>query len=172
MWHLLDSFGITHYLEVFQGQRDQRCRQKLSLLNVLILWCDEQRIVVRFLWAKGHNPSEIHGDMCGVYEEDCMDHSNVSRWCSFFKVAIPWRMHITWRQAKVHTVFPIHVPVSFIRVRSMPFKRYPHYRPWRPTGDVHARVHIYTATALGRGIVASPMLGCLYPQGKTLVLIL
>ena len=35
--HLSDSFGITHYLEVYQGQRDQRCRQKLSLLNVLIL---------------------------------------------------------------------------------------------------------------------------------------
>ena len=36
-WHLSDSFGITHYLEVFQGQWDQRCRQKLSLLYVLIL---------------------------------------------------------------------------------------------------------------------------------------
>ena len=35
-----------------------------------------------------------------------------------------------------------------------------------------ARVHIYTATALGRGRVASPMLGHLYPQGNSPVLIL
>ena len=34
-------------------------------------------------------------------------------------------------------------------------------------GDVHARVHIYTATALGRGRVASPMLGRLYPREST-----
>ena len=32
--------------------------------------------------------------------------------------------------------------------------------------DVDARVHIYTATALRRGRVASPKLGCLYPRGK------
>ena len=31
-------------------------------------------------------------------------------------------------------------------------------------GDVDARVHIYTAMALGRGRVASPTLGHLYPQ--------
>ena len=39
--HLSDSFGIAYYLEVFQGHGDQRCRQKLSLLYVLILcwWC-------------------------------------------------------------------------------------------------------------------------------------
>ena len=30
-------------------------------------------------------------------------------------------------------------------------------------GDVDARVHIFTAMALGRGRVASPMLGRLYP---------
>ena len=30
-------------------------------------------------------------------------------------------------------------------------------------GDMDTRVHIYTATALGRGRVASPMLGHLYP---------
>ena len=33
-----------------------------------------------------------------------------------------------------------------------------------PTGDVDARVYIYTAKALGRGRVASPMLGHLYPE--------
>ena len=31
-------------------------------------------------------------------------------------------------------------------------------------GDVDARVHIFTATALGRGRVASPTLGHLYPR--------
>ena len=33
-------------------------------------------------------------------------------------------------------------------------------------GDVDARVHIFTDTALGRGRVASPTLGRLYPRGK------
>ena len=32
---------------------------------------------------------------------------------------------------------------------------------------VDARFHIYTATALGRGWVISPTLGCLYPRGET-----
>ena len=50
----------------------------------------------------------------------------------------------------------------------LPYRwRYPHYRPWRPTGDVEARVHILTATALGWGRVASPTLGRLYPQGNS-----
>ena len=44
--------------------------------------------------------------------------------------------------------------------------------PLQATGDVDARVHIFTATALGRGRVASPTLGLLYPRGKPLVLIL
>ena len=43
-------------------------------------------------------------------------------------------------------------------------KRCPHYRPWRPMGDVDARVHIFVATALGWGTVASPTLGRLYPS--------
>ena len=47
-----------------------------------------------------------------------------------------------------------------------------HYRPWRPTGDVDARVHIFTAKALGRSRVASPTLGRLYPRGNSPVLIL
>ena len=34
----------------------------------------------------------------------------------------------------------------------------------KATGDVDARVHIFTATALGRGRVASPTLGPLYPR--------
>ena len=39
-----------------------------------------------------------------------------------------------------------------------------HYKPWSPTGDVDARIHIFTATALGWGRVASPTLGRLYPE--------
>ena len=35
--------------------------------------------------------------MCGMYGEDCMDRSNVSRWCAFFKAAILRRMFTTWR---------------------------------------------------------------------------
>ena len=38
-------------------------------------------------------------------------------------------------------------------------------------GDVDARVHTFTATALERGRVASPTLGRLYPRGKPPVLI-
>ncbi|KAJ4434298.1 hypothetical protein ANN_22850, partial [Periplaneta americana] len=38
--------------------------------------CEEQRSVV---WDKGRSPSEIHRDMCGVYGDDCMDRSNISR---------------------------------------------------------------------------------------------
>ena len=41
--------------------------------------CEEQQSVglVQFLWAKGHNPSEIHRDMCGVFGEDCMDRDHL-----------------------------------------------------------------------------------------------
>ena len=39
-------------------------------------------------------------------------------------------------------------------------------------GNVDARVHIYTATALGKGRVASPTLSCLFPRERPSVLIL
>ena len=39
-------------------------------------------------------------------------------------------------------------------------------------GDVDARVHINTATALGRDRVASPTLGRPYPRGKPPILTL
>ena len=39
-------------------------------------------------------------------------------------------------------------------------------------GDVNAKVHIYTATALGRGRVADPKLGRLYPgESHSLILL-
>ena len=47
-----------------------------------------------------------------------------------------------------------------------------HYRPWKPTGDVDARIHIFIATAVGRGRVASPTLGRLYTWGNSPVLTL
>ena len=37
----------------------------------------------------------------------------------------------------------------------------------RSTGNLDARVHIYRATALGRGRVASPTLGRFYTRGKS-----
>ena len=39
-------------------------------------------------------------------------------------------------------------------------------------GVVDARLHIYTATTLGRCRVANPTLGRLYPWGMSLILIL
>ena len=56
--------------------------------------------------------------------------------------------------------------LCFSLLSSVQTKRYPHYRPWRPTGYVDARVHIFTAMALGRGRVASPTLDRLYPLGN------
>ena len=41
-----------------------------------------------------------------------------------------------------------------------------------PRGDVDARVHIFRAMALGRGRMASPTLGHIYPRGSPPVLIL
>ena len=41
--------------------------------------------------------------------------------------------------------------------------KYPYYRPWRPTGDVDARVHILTATVVRRGWLASVTLGRFTP---------
>ena len=67
------------------------------------------------LWTKGHNPSEIYRDMCGVYGKDCMDRSNVSRLCAFLKILPPWRMRTTWRRCYGPYSFPIHathVPVN------------------------------------------------------------
>ena len=61
---------------------------------VSVLWAAKCSTI---FWDRGHNPSEIHRDMCGVYGEDCVDRSNVSKWCAFFKAAVPWRMSRTWK---------------------------------------------------------------------------
>lgn len=46
---------------------------------------EEQRAVIRFLFAKGKKPSDIHVEMTGVYGDDCLDYSNVYRWCKKFE---------------------------------------------------------------------------------------
>ena len=46
---------------------------------------EEQRGVIRFLWANRKNPTEIHREMLDVYGDDCLDRSNIARWCSFFE---------------------------------------------------------------------------------------
>ncbi|KAJ9584970.1 hypothetical protein L9F63_020686, partial [Diploptera punctata] len=42
----------------------------INCIRILVL-----RSVVRFLWAKGHKPSEIHRDMRGVYGDDLIRHA-------------------------------------------------------------------------------------------------
>ena len=44
MRHLSDSFGITHYPEVFQGQRDQRL-----LTEAVLTECSYTVIIVRVI---------------------------------------------------------------------------------------------------------------------------
>ena len=68
------------------------------------------------LWAKGHNPKEIHRDMCGAYGEDCMDRSSVSKWCAFFKAAIPWKMCTTWMSWLSQYSLPHTCPVNFTQL--------------------------------------------------------
>ena len=77
----------------------------------------------------------------------CFAHRTALRFCSL-----------------LHYVFGLNKWVAVCNSQLKFFFRYPHYRPWRPTGDVDARVHILTATTLGRGRVASPTLGRLNPE--------
>src|SRR5258705_4831873 len=44
----------------------------------------EYRSVIRFLWAKGKLPCEIHREMCTVYGDTFMSRPNVAYWCSKF----------------------------------------------------------------------------------------
>jgi hypothetical protein len=41
---------------------------------------DEQRCVVRFLWAKGHNAKDIHKEMYSVYGGECLSRKAVHNW--------------------------------------------------------------------------------------------
>ncbi|KAJ4437644.1 hypothetical protein ANN_17789 [Periplaneta americana] len=87
----MDSAFESIYYNIHQDTFSQSssAAEKRELHNkdacmLLSSTCDEQRSVVRFLWAKGHNPREIHRNMCDMYGKDCTDHSNISRWCTFF----------------------------------------------------------------------------------------
>jgi hypothetical protein len=41
---------------------------------------EEQRSVVRFLWANGHNVKDIHKDIFSVYGEKCLPRKEVHKW--------------------------------------------------------------------------------------------
>ena len=45
----------------------------------------EIRAVVRFLHAKGNNPTEIHSELTSVYGKDVMSKTGVYQWCSMFE---------------------------------------------------------------------------------------
>ena len=86
----------------FMCSSSERSMNYVTKMTCMLLFstCEEHCSVglVQSLWARGHNPSETHRDMCGVYGEDWMDHTNVSRWYTIFKDLPPWRMHTTWRR--------------------------------------------------------------------------
>jgi len=45
----------------------------------------EQRAIVRFfLWAKGHNASAVHSEMCPVYGDKCFTRPAIHAWCKKF----------------------------------------------------------------------------------------
>ena len=69
----------------------------------------------------------------------------------------------------MQTVLPQNLTVNFcnaciIKCGCKKGKGVPNTGHEGPVRDVEARVHIYTAIALGRGREAGPMLGCLYPR--------
>ena len=87
--HLSDSFGITHYLEVFQGQRDQRCRQKLSLLNVLILYYSSRAPLCTAAAAAAAAPLLVVAVVVGFYDTSqiisvafCIEREKSHKFCS------------------------------------------------------------------------------------------
>jgi hypothetical protein len=43
-----------------------------SQMTVLEYTTEEQRSVVRFLWAKGHNSKDIHKETFPVYGRECL----------------------------------------------------------------------------------------------------
>jgi hypothetical protein len=45
---------------------------------------EEQRYLVRFLWAKGLNAKNIHKEMFPVYSDKCLLHKEVYNWIEKF----------------------------------------------------------------------------------------
>ena len=82
-WDILWSFHYRHYVLLCTALAREAWTYATKMTRMLLSsTCEEQRSV---MWANGHNPIEMHWDMCSVYGEHCIDHSNVSRWCAFFK---------------------------------------------------------------------------------------
>ena len=53
--------------------------------TVLHVWTQEElRSVIRFLWAKGTAPIEIHREIQAVYGSDVMTVQHVQKWCREF----------------------------------------------------------------------------------------
>ena len=46
---------------------------------------EEQRSVIRFLWAEGVNGAEIHARLCTQYEEKALPLRSVYEWIEMFK---------------------------------------------------------------------------------------
>ena len=95
------------------------------------------------------------------YHDTSSGHSSITKSLHKFTISVSGFFRSRTRYVKepscghrcsIHSL-TIKVKVSF-------------YRPRRPTGDVNARVHIYTAKALGRSRLSSPALGRLYPPEK------
>jgi len=59
---------------------------------VLCVWTQEEvRLVIRFLWAKGTAPIEIHREIQAVYGSNVMTVQHVRKWCrefSGFRVSV------------------------------------------------------------------------------------
>ena len=53
-----------------------------------VLYCvcghEEMRSVIRFLWAKGTAPIEIHREIRAVYGSNVMTMQHVRKWCREF----------------------------------------------------------------------------------------
>ena len=50
----------------------------------LIASRNEQRAVIRFLWAKELTPTEIVTEMKPIYGQKCLTRSRIHRWCETF----------------------------------------------------------------------------------------
>ena len=60
------SFHYRHYVFSCAALVREAWTMQTKMAHMLLWTCKEQQSAVWFLWAKEHNPSEIHRDMCGV----------------------------------------------------------------------------------------------------------
>ena len=146
---------VNHGTKMVRMSLSSTCKEQLSVG------------VVRFLWAKTHNPSEIHRHICGMYGEDCMGRSNVSGWCPFLKELPPWKMRSSWRccygpyslphilhicPCEFHSVMPLipqkrnwQLKLTIEALRSRSWSRYRHVFPIRDNVNI-ILLHVYYLT--------------------------